>query len=43
MADATMSNVLKRSGREIQADWTRDMATAAPGTKGRITPLELEQ
>jgi rsbT co-antagonist protein RsbR len=43
MADATMSNVLRRSGKEIQANWTRELASAAPGSKGRISPLELEQ
>jgi rsbT co-antagonist protein RsbR len=43
MADATMSNVLRRSGKEIQAHWTRELASAAPGSKGRISPLELEQ
>ncbi len=43
MADATMSNVLKKSGREIQASWTRDLTSAAPNAKGRISALELEQ
>jgi rsbT co-antagonist protein RsbR len=43
MADATMSNVLTKSGKQIQADWTRDLAGAAASSKGRISPLELEQ
>ena len=43
MADATMSNVLKKSGRDIQASWTRDLANVLPTGKGRITNMELEQ
>ena len=31
MADATMSNVLKRSGKEIHAAWSKDLASAAGG------------
>src|SRR3569832_2165105 len=43
MADATMSNVLKKSGKEIQASWARDLASALPTGKGRISVNELEQ
>jgi rsbT co-antagonist protein RsbR len=43
MADATMSNVLKKSGKEIQANWARDLASAQSGSKGRISTGELEQ
>jgi rsbT co-antagonist protein RsbR len=43
MADATMSNVLKKRGQDIQASWTRDLAATLPSGKGRITGAELEQ
>jgi len=43
MADATMSNVLKKSGKEIQANWARDLAATQAGSKGRISAAELEQ
>jgi rsbT co-antagonist protein RsbR len=43
MADATMSNVLKKSGKEIQANWSKDLAAAQASTKGRISAAELEQ
>jgi rsbT co-antagonist protein RsbR len=43
MADATMSNVLKKSGKDIQAGWARDLAAALPTGKGRISAIELEQ
>jgi rsbT co-antagonist protein RsbR len=43
MADATMSNVLKKSGKEIQANWTRDLASSQANTKGRISAGEIEQ
>jgi rsbT co-antagonist protein RsbR len=43
MADATMSNVLKKSGKDIQANWTRDLAGSSHGGKGRISMAELEQ
>jgi len=43
MADATMSNVLKKSGKEIQANWSRDLAAAQASSKGRISAAELEQ
>ncbi len=43
MADATMTNVLKKSGREIRANWTRDLTSTMPSAKGRISALELEQ
>ncbi|HTU64401.1 MAG TPA: STAS domain-containing protein [Steroidobacteraceae bacterium] len=43
MADATMSNVLKKSGKEIQAGWAKDLAAALPAGKGRISAIELEQ
>jgi rsbT co-antagonist protein RsbR len=42
MADATMSNVLKKSGKEIHAAWARDL-TSAPAGKARISANELEQ
>jgi rsbT co-antagonist protein RsbR len=43
MADATMSNVLKKSGKEIQANWARDLAGSQSSGKGRISAIELEQ
>jgi rsbT co-antagonist protein RsbR len=43
MADATMSNVLKKSGKEIHAAWAKDLAASASGSRGRISALELEQ
>jgi rsbT co-antagonist protein RsbR len=43
MADATMSNVLKKSGKEIHAAWAKDLAASATGSKGRISVQELEQ
>jgi rsbT co-antagonist protein RsbR len=43
MADATISNVLKKSGKEIQANWARDLASRLPSGKGRISAVELEQ
>jgi rsbT co-antagonist protein RsbR len=43
MADATMSNVLKKSGKEIQANWAKDLANAQINSKGRISAAELEQ
>ena len=43
MADATMSNVLKKSGKEIHASWTRDLASNQSAGKGRISATELDQ
>jgi rsbT co-antagonist protein RsbR len=43
MADATMSNVLKKSGREIHAAWSKDLTSSAGAGKGRISTAELEQ
>ena len=44
MADATMSNVLKKSGKEIHAAWAKDLAGNLHTTgKGRISAGELEQ
>jgi rsbT co-antagonist protein RsbR len=43
MADATMSSVLKKSGKDIQSSWARDLATVTPTGKNRISSLELEQ
>src|SRR5688572_17056948 len=43
MADATMSNVLKMSGKEIQASWTRDLVNSSGSGKGRMSVSELEQ
>jgi rsbT co-antagonist protein RsbR len=42
MADATMSNVLKKSGKQIQTDWSKDLARAQSASKGRISAGELE-
>jgi rsbT co-antagonist protein RsbR len=42
MADATMSNVLKKSGKEIQSAWARDLANGQT-SKGRISAIELDQ
>jgi rsbT co-antagonist protein RsbR len=42
MADATMSNVLKKSGKEIHAAWSKDLASHGSG-KGRISIAELDQ
>jgi rsbT co-antagonist protein RsbR len=42
MADATMSNVLKKSGKEIHAAWAKDLANNA-SAKGRISITELDQ
>ena len=43
MADATMSNVLKKSGKEILGNWTKDLASSAIASKGRISAGEVEQ
>jgi len=43
MADATMSNVLKKSGKEIHASWAKDLATNQSVGKGRISAAEIEQ
>jgi len=43
MADATMSNVLKKSGKEIHAAWARDLASSQAASKGRISAAELNQ
>ena len=43
MADATMSNVLKKSGKEIHAAWSKDLAGASSSSKARISVNELEQ
>jgi rsbT co-antagonist protein RsbR len=43
MADATMSNVLRKSGKDIQTGWARDLAGSLPTGKGRISAIELEQ
>jgi len=42
MADATMFNVLKKSGKEVQSAWARDLAGLQSG-KGRISATELDQ
>jgi len=42
MADATMSNVLKKSGKEIHSAWSRDLTNSSAG-KGRISATELDQ
>jgi rsbT co-antagonist protein RsbR len=41
MADATMSNVLKKSGKEIHAAWSKELANAS-ASKGRISANELD-
>jgi len=43
MADATMSNVLKKSGKEIHAAWSKDLASTSSSSKARISVNELEQ
>jgi len=43
MADATMANVLKKNGKEIQASWAKDLANTQASSKGRISAAELEQ
>jgi len=43
MADATMSTVLRKSGKEIHAAWAKHLTTSATGGKGRISSTELEQ
>ena len=43
MADARFSDVLNKSGMDIQAAWTRDLTTTYSSGRGRISPLELEQ
>jgi rsbT co-antagonist protein RsbR len=43
MADGTISSVLKKSGKEIQAAWARELASSLPSAKGRISAIELEQ
>jgi rsbT co-antagonist protein RsbR len=42
MADTTMSNVLKKNGKEIQASWAKDLAGQSSGN-GRISAAELNQ
>jgi rsbT co-antagonist protein RsbR len=43
MAEGMISSVLKKSGKEVQAAWARDLAAALPTGKGRINAIELEQ
>src|SRR5262245_61296533 len=43
MAEAIISSVLKKNGKELQAAWARDLAAALPSARGRITAVELEQ
>jgi len=43
MADGIVSSVLKKSGKDLQAAWTRDLAAALPTGKGRISAIELDQ
>ena len=38
-----MSNVLKKSGKEIQANWAKDLASTQTVGKGRISTAELQQ
>jgi rsbT co-antagonist protein RsbR len=43
MADGTISTVLKKNGKDLQAAWARELASALPSGKGRISAIELEQ
>lgn len=43
MADAMISTVLKKNGKDIQAAWAKDLAATLPTGKGRISAIELEQ
>jgi rsbT co-antagonist protein RsbR len=43
MAVGMISSVLKKSGKEIQSAWARELAAALPSAKGRISAMELEQ
>ena len=43
MADAMISTVLKKNGKDIQSAWAKDLATTLPTGKGRISAIELEQ
>jgi len=38
-----MSNVLRKSGKEIHAAWARDLASSQAAIKGRISNNELDQ
>jgi rsbT co-antagonist protein RsbR len=38
-----MSNVLKKNTNELQAAWAKDLASAMPTGKGRISPKEVDQ
>jgi rsbT co-antagonist protein RsbR len=42
MADGALSNVLTKSGKEIHAAWSKDLANNVAG-QGRISSAELEQ
>jgi len=42
MADGTISSVLKKSSKELQSAWAKDLAIL-PSAKGRISANELEQ
>jgi len=43
MGDGIISAVLRKSGKELQTAWARDLATALPSARGRISTIELEQ
>jgi rsbT co-antagonist protein RsbR len=43
MASQLMTNVLKKSTKELQAAWARDLAAALPTGKGRISSAEVDQ
>lgn len=43
MAEGIISSVLKKSGKDLQTAWARDLAAATPTGKGRISAIELEQ
>ena len=43
MADARFSDVLKKSGKDIQAAWARDLNSTFSSGRGRISTTELEQ
>ncbi|HLA74101.1 MAG TPA: STAS domain-containing protein [Steroidobacteraceae bacterium] len=43
MAHVFMSNVLKKNTNELQSAWAKELATAMPTGKGRISAREVEQ
>jgi rsbT co-antagonist protein RsbR len=43
MADAMMSNIFKKSSKQIQANWVKDLASSGASAKGRMSATELER